>query len=43
MEKKKQGGATNRYKSSNVDAKKITFVLRNIIDLLMIFTFKQKN
>ena len=29
-------------KASNVDAKKIRCVLRNIIDLLVIFTFKQR-
>ena len=32
MEKKKQGGATNMWKASNVDAKKFFCVLRNILD-----------
>ena len=43
MKKKKQGWATNKYKVSNVDQKKFACVLCNIIDLLMIFTLKQKN
>ena len=43
MEKKKQGWETNKYKASNVESKKFTYVLYNIIDLLMVFTFKQKN
>ena len=43
MEKKKHGWATNKYKASNVDAKKFICVLYNIIDFLIVFTFKQKN
>ena len=43
MEKKKQGWVINKYRVSNVNAKKITWILRNIIDWLMVFTFEQKN
>ena len=40
--KKKQGWVINKYKASNVDAKKFTWILCNIIDLLMVFTFVQR-
>ena len=40
MGKKEARMSDSRYKASNVDAKKFTSVLCNIIDLLMILTFK---
>ena len=43
-DKKEVGKSVNKYKkASNVDAKKLTWILYNIIDLLMVFTFEQKN
>ena len=44
MENKKEAGmAVNKYKASNVDAKIFTWILCDIIDLLMAFAFEQKN
>ena len=45
MENKKEAGmSVNKFKkASNVDAKKFTWILCNIINLLMVFTFEQKN
>ena len=40
--KKKQGWVINKYKESKVDAKKFTWILCNIIDLLVVFTFEQR-
>ena len=31
----------NKYKASNVDTKKFTWILCNVIDLLMVLTFEQ--
>ena len=41
--KKKQGWVINEYKANNVDVKEFTWILWNVIDLLMLFTFEQKN
>ena len=41
--KKNQGWMINKYKASNVEAKKFIWILCNIIDLLTVFTFEQKN
>ena len=41
--KKKQEWVINKYKASNVDAEEVTWILCNIIDLLMVFAFEQKN
>ena len=37
------GIVINKYNASNLDTKKITRILCNIIDLLMVFAFEDKN
>ena len=38
-----QGWVINKKKASNVDAEKIIWIFCNIIDLLMVITFEQKD
>ena len=41
--KNKQKWVINNCQASNVDVKEFTWILCSIIDLLMVFTFEQKN